>query len=254
MIDQKNIALWSHPRSMSTSVERYFRERGDCQCHHEPFMYYYYLEKKGKLYPGFDPEANRPSDLDAIAEMVTTQLASADDHKHIFFKDMSYYIIDHLIHLEEMMSNLISIFLIRDPRLSLSSYSKLDPNFTLEEGGLEAQWRHYHFLKEQGLNPIVIDADTIMADPAETMRLICGEANIPFIKDALTWQADETPSDWQQVKSWHAGSIQSTGFAPPQMIDPNEIFDNAARKMPILHDYLAHHQPYYQRLKMYEIK
>lgn len=30
------IALWCHPRSMSTAMERVMRERGDCRCFHEP--------------------------------------------------------------------------------------------------------------------------------------------------------------------------------------------------------------------------
>ena len=37
------IALWVHPRSMSTAIERIMRERGDLDCLHEPFMYYYYV-------------------------------------------------------------------------------------------------------------------------------------------------------------------------------------------------------------------
>jgi hypothetical protein len=35
------IALWSHPRSMSTAIERVMRERGDLDCAHEPFLYDY---------------------------------------------------------------------------------------------------------------------------------------------------------------------------------------------------------------------
>ena len=35
------IALWSHPRSMSTAFERIMRSRGDLDCLHEPFMYDY---------------------------------------------------------------------------------------------------------------------------------------------------------------------------------------------------------------------
>ena len=34
-------AMWSHPRSMSTAIERIMRERGDLDCAHEPFMYDY---------------------------------------------------------------------------------------------------------------------------------------------------------------------------------------------------------------------
>ncbi|MDH3659971.1 MAG: hypothetical protein OEU92_08075 [Alphaproteobacteria bacterium] len=39
------IALWCHPRSMSTAIERIMRERGDCRCFHEPFLYDYYVAR-----------------------------------------------------------------------------------------------------------------------------------------------------------------------------------------------------------------
>lgn len=52
------IALWSHPRSMSTATERIMRERGDLRCFHEPFMYLYYVGDEIKEMPHFeaDPE------------------------------------------------------------------------------------------------------------------------------------------------------------------------------------------------------
>ncbi len=253
MVEQKNIALWSHPRSMSTTVERYFRERGDCECHHEPFMYYYYVKKNGKLYPGFEPENDRPCDLDAIAKMVSRPLANEPQVHHIFFKDMSYYITEHLEHLQDVMKNLVSIFLIRDPRLSFASYGKLDSNFSREEGGLKAQWQHYDFLKKKGQNPIVIDAATIMSSPQKAMKLICDFAGIAFIEDALTWSADQKPADWEQAKTWHAGVINSTGFSPPQKINADKVFQDAVSALPKLQDYLDYHEPYYQRLKQDEI-
>ena len=255
MVMPKNIALWSHPRSMSTSVERCFRERGDCYCHHEPFMYFYYLEKHGTPYPGFDPEGNRPRQLDDIATMVSRR-PKDDDHgyDHLFFKDMSYYIVDNLSRLMPVMSKLVSIFLIRDPRLSLASYGKLDPDFSLDEGGLEAQWFHLEALKKAGLKTLVIDAANISAHPSATMKLIWDFAEIPFIDHALSWKASRLPADWEQAKAWHQGSIESTGFSQPDGRDPDDVFETVAATMPILNDYLAHHQPFYDRLKEHAIK
>ena len=53
------IALWSHPRSMSTATERIMRERGDCQCFHEPFMYYYYVHCGERQFPHFDVDPDQ---------------------------------------------------------------------------------------------------------------------------------------------------------------------------------------------------
>ena len=135
LVAPKFIGVWSHPRSMSTSIERCFRERGDCRCHHEPFMYYYYLERLGQPYPNFNPENQRPRRWQDIAGMLTT-LPDTDEKPHIFFKDMSYYIDDLHDELADFMAATVSIFLIRDPRFTLASYHRLDPAFSLAEGGL----------------------------------------------------------------------------------------------------------------------
>ena len=54
------IALWSHPRSMSTAFERIMRSRGDLDCLHEPFMYDYYVHRAKRVMPHFDAEAEHP--------------------------------------------------------------------------------------------------------------------------------------------------------------------------------------------------
>ena len=39
------IALWTHPRSISTAFERVMIERGDFNVLHEPFSYLYYVHE-----------------------------------------------------------------------------------------------------------------------------------------------------------------------------------------------------------------
>ena len=52
MNDQKSIALWAVPRSISTAFERVFVERGDFKVFHEPFSasYYYSEERQSDRY------------------------------------------------------------------------------------------------------------------------------------------------------------------------------------------------------------
>ena len=242
------IGLWSHPRSMSTSIERCFRERGDCQCHHEPFMYYYYLERQGALYPNFNPEKDRPREWQDIARMLTSP-TDTPNTPNIFFKDMSYYIDDRHDDLADFMKATVSIFLIRDPRMALASYYKLDPDFSLAEGGLESQWRHVEKLSSLGLPSMVIEAETINANPDTAIRAMCEFSGLSFMPEALTWSEDTVPDDWQQVSAWHQSSMKSTGFAKPDNRDPDTIFAQAAANAPHLQDYLDHHQPFYEKLK-----
>ena len=79
-------------------------------------MYFYYLEKHGEPYPGFEPDGDRPRQLLDIAKMVTTKLDGKNRHKHIFFKDMSYYILDQLSQLREMMKATVSVFFDTQPQ------------------------------------------------------------------------------------------------------------------------------------------
>ena len=37
------IFLWTHPRSVSSALERVMLQRGDLETLHEPFIYLYYL-------------------------------------------------------------------------------------------------------------------------------------------------------------------------------------------------------------------
>ncbi len=43
------IALWCHPRSLSTAFERMVIERGDLEVIHEPFLYLYYVVQNPHL-------------------------------------------------------------------------------------------------------------------------------------------------------------------------------------------------------------
>ena len=138
------IALWSHPRSMSTATERLMRERGDLTCFHEPYMYYYYVERAVRVMPLFDVDPEKPKTYEAIRDM----LLEAGEAGPVFFKDMSYYVLPRLLEDRAFAERLTHTFLIRDPVKAILSYYKLDPDLTLEEIGLEAIWTHIQGVRE----------------------------------------------------------------------------------------------------------
>jgi hypothetical protein len=76
--------------------------------------------------PHFEAEHERPATLAAICAM----LVEAARDKPVFFKDMSYYVAGALDDDRAFFAALTDVFLIRDPRRSLISYFKLDPDFT----------------------------------------------------------------------------------------------------------------------------
>ena len=243
----KLIALWSHPRSMSTATERVMRERGDLWCAHEPFMYDYYVHRQVARMPHFDVQDDHPVTYEAIRKML---LARAEQGP-VFFKDMAYYVVPRILSDPEFIDRLSHVFLIRNPVASILSYYRLDAEVTLEEIGLEAQWRLFEGLRDRGAAPVVIEAEAVQADTVGLMSALWARIGLPFCQEAFEWQS-EVPKDWEQVGDWHGSVSASAGIRP---VDEGEAarkqkaFDACAQDAPQLKDFLAHHLPYYRKLQ-----
>ena len=238
------VALWAHPRSMSTATERVMLERGDCTVFHEPFLADYYLHRALRPMPML--EAKRAGTKDYVA--MRAEILAAGERGPVFFKDMSYYVLPRMFDDRAFAARLCNVFLVRDPRRSIASYARLDPDFTDEEVGLEAQWRHAVFLRDaMGAAPIVIAAEALAEDPQRVIGKVWARAGLPFVASAFSWQAGEVPEAWEYVAGWHGAAVNSTGIRRDET-DPEEAFKAAADKLPRLRGYLAHHWPFYARL------
>ncbi len=243
------IALWSHPRSMSTAIERVMRERGDLACFHEPYMYYYYVERAVRVMPHFDVDPEKPRTYEAIRDM----LLEAGEAGPVFFKDMSYYVLPRMQNDPDFARRLTNTFLIRDPVKTILSYHKLDPDLTLEEVGLEAIWTHLDWVRGlTGETPAVLSAELVQADTAGVMNAYWRRIGLPPAPHALSWAPEETPEDWRQVAGWHGDVLASGGI---QAITPAEEeaqraeFARAAAAAPRLEAYLEHHRPFYDKAR-----
>jgi len=240
----KIIALWAHPRSMSTATERIMRERGDLDVAHEPFMYAYYVAQD-RDFPGFEPVPGHPTEYESICTMLRNRAKAGP----VFFKDMAYYVVPRMLTDAAMLSRITHTFLIRSPMASILSYHKLDPGFTLENVGLEAQWRLYEAARAAGLSPVVVDAEAVRADPKGTMRALWGAIGLDYSEAAFNWQAP--PKDWEPVSAWHEEAMTSSGIRTAdaeEMLRKEMEFHALAEDVPHLRDYLEHHAPFYQRL------
>ncbi|MEZ5774700.1 MAG: hypothetical protein R3D33_08375 [Hyphomicrobiaceae bacterium] len=244
-------ALWSHPRSMSTATERIMRERGDLACEHEPFMYDYYVHRQVKRMPHFDVEPGRPL---SFADIVAHLIDEAESGP-VFFKDMAYYVVPQIFARPDLARRFTGIFLIRDPRRSIVSYAKLDPEFSSEEVGLEAEWRLADWvMAETGTRPLVVEAEAIAADPKATIGRLWQRLGLAYEEKAFDWQPANVPKDWQQVAAWHGDASSSTGIRRSAGEgDPEAAFSEAAAARPELRQFLAHHQPFYERLRAFSI-
>ena len=241
------IALWCHPRSMSTSVERIMRERGNLNCLHEPFMYHYYLNQRHRDMPYFEPKQDHPVTYEGVRDMIMAKAQSSP----VFFKDMAYYINSDIIADSKFCKSVTHCFLIRNPAAAIASYYTLDNEVTLPEIGIEAQWEVYSHLIDSGIKPVVIESESIRKDPRSAVNSWWKTIDLASDDSAFEW-GDESPEDWQQVKTWHQESMGSTSIHPWTEEDAQkekERFTAAAGEAPQLRVYLEHHMPFYERLK-----
>ncbi|MCP4876795.1 MAG: hypothetical protein GY896_15150 [Gammaproteobacteria bacterium] len=247
------IILWAHPRSMSTAIERVMREREDFDCLHEPFLHYYYLQRSNKPLPHFDSEQNHPTSYAQTRDMILQRAESAP----VFAKDMSYYVIPEILEDEEFCERVRHCFLIRNPMRSIMSYYKLDAEVDLDEIGIEAQWRHLHGLQQQGIgNSVVLEAEAVQNDTKQSMRLFWKALGLEYVSQALSWEQESTPEDWQYVQGWHQNVSASQGIRESSEIESEKArvdFDHICLEAPQLVDYLQHHLPFYEQLKAFSV-
>ncbi|MDH3388812.1 MAG: hypothetical protein OEN02_13005 [Gammaproteobacteria bacterium] len=246
------IILWAHPRSMSTAIERVMRERGDFDCLHEPFLHYYYLERSGKGLPLFDSEQGHPISYAATRDLILQRASRSP----VFAKDMSYYVMPEILDDADFCHRVRHCFLIRNPMLSIMSYYRLDPDVTRDEIGIEAQWRQYDGLVQMGIdNSLVLEAEAVQADTAAAMRCFWGALGLDYREQALSWDLDSTPADWQYVRGWHRGVVGSSGIRQPvvNLEQAGARFETLCADTPRLREFLQHHQPYYERLRTHSL-
>ena len=239
------IFLWSHPRSLSTALERVMLERGDLRTLHEPFIHLYYVGDAKKPLAHFTPLPDHPTSYAEIRRLV---LAAAE-HEPVFVKDMCYYVIDYILDDVEFLRRVKNTFLIRNPARAIASYHKLDKDFTLEEVGLEAQYRVFAKVAELiGRAPPVIDAEDLQLDAEKTLRAYCAALGIEHVASALQWDGP-LPEAWRFVAGWHAGVARSSGIDKPSSIAPVDL--DAHPKL--RHSY-QHHLPFYEKMRAHKLR
>jgi hypothetical protein len=234
------IALWAVPRSVSTAFERMMRERGDLAVLHEPFLAYYYHgfdRVNDNFNEGIEPDPSH--DFRAIRDEI---LATART-KPVFFKDMAYYLRKCMS--AELVGNFENAFLVRDPRKSLPSLYRLQPNATLEETGFDQQLRLMRLVHEMTGRPlIVVESDQLQSDPAHAAERFCREIGLEFRPEALTWDEDPGIEEWEPWQRWHREAMSSSGFESPSSepepdVVPAGILEQAVATYEEMREFLA---------------
>ncbi|MGW7354414.1 sulfotransferase-like domain-containing protein [Streptomyces sp. NPDC054784] len=231
------IALWAHPRSVSTAFLRMMVERGDVTVVHEPFVL---LTDHGEVTlprpEGGSGAVRTPGELLA-------RLAELGAAGPVFFKDTLEYHHQYLFDHPERIAGLTHTFIVRDPARALASHHAVKPTMECREAGYEHQWALYELARRvTGVDPVVVSAERLLADPPGQVAAYCARVGLPYLPEALTWQPGERP-EWRTNRPWHLDASASATFRAPERAYEVTV-DNDAR----LRRFHAHHLPFYERL------
>lgn len=215
------LSLWSHPRSRSTALERYFDNRGDVITHHEVLADYYYIHRRAEPIA----HAHIADDKGRTYEQAARVLLDPAD-RPVVHKDFPYHAIDELCADPRWLDG-HHVVLVREPRETIYSNLKLRAEVTSKNLGYADLWRWYRHLDAAGCQLLVIDAEQLNADPVQTISGLCRFAGLTFDERHLSWRADMS-EHWAKWAGWHVEVAQSQGFgraasAPEDWAVPPEL-------------------------------
>jgi hypothetical protein len=232
------LALWTHPRSISTAFERVMMERGDFNVLHEPFSYLYYVHEGGASIDQQYVDTDHPTDYNGIKD----HILKASDHGSVFFKDMCAHCYDRVVEDKAFLERVTHTFLIRNPEKAIASYYAMNKEVTLEEIGLKQLCGVFKAVQDLGLDTVVVDADDLEEAPDGTVQAYCDGLDIPFIPESMTWESGQQ-KEWDIWEDWHKDAAKTTA------IQKNvETFDVTVDNNAHLKNFYDHQMPYYEAL------
>ncbi|MFY0626929.1 MAG: sulfotransferase family protein [Reichenbachiella sp.] len=231
------INLIATPRNVSTAIMYSFAQHSLVKVMDEPF-YAYYLELTNLDHPGREEVLKElPRELNSVFDLIDSVQKK---YSIVFIKNMAH----HLAQVSNNeLSNFRNIFLTRDPGQLISSFSKVIKHPTMQDIGVKAQWNRFEAMKNDGLDPVIIDSGILLNHPKEFLMMLCEKLGISFESSMLQWSAGPIPEDGSWAKYWYGSVHISTKFTKPQKKEvhiPNhckELYDEAL----VYYEKLAEH-------------
>ena len=233
------INLISGPRNISTALMYSFAQRSDTTVFDEPF-YAVYLDLSGAPHPGRDEVLQAQSkDEDVVRTMIQNHRSTPV----LFIKNMAH-------HMEVMenpfFDNAINVFLIRNPKQIIASYSQVIEQPVMRDIGIEYQYTLFQQLTKQKNKVVVLDSGLVLENPEVVLKKLCAACEIPFDNGMLTWKKGPKPYDGVWAKHWYSNVHNSTGFAK-QTTSERQL---SANLQPLFNDARV----YYEKLLPFSLK
>lgn len=222
------LAVWSGPRNLSTALMYAFGNRADCDALDEPF-YGPWLAATSADHP---MRKALMATLDPNPEAAARRCAvEPPPGRVVYQKQMVHHMLPGFP--RAWMRGARHVFLLRHPARVVASYAaRHAPRW--EELGFaqtEALFEEVSGLSE----PLVVEAETIRADPEATLRALCAALGLAFDPAMLAWPPGPKPFDGPWAPHWYDAVHRSTGFAPPEGPPPalaGPLAELAARALP----------------------
>lgn len=231
------IALWAHPRALSTAFLRMMIARGDLTVVHEPLVT---LTDEGWVeLPA--PGGGTVTARDPGEVLVTLRELARD--RPVFVKDTLEYRYQYLFDHPAELTGTRHTFIVREPARTISSHYAMKPTVTCPEIGYEHQYDLYQLVGEvTGEPPVVISAERLLAEPERVISAYCAAVGLPYLPHALRWEPQDRP-EWRRTQRWHVTAAASSGFSAETRDYPVTVANND--RLRALYD---HHYPFYERL------
>ena len=246
------VLLWTAPRCMSSAFERSIRELEAVKVIYEPHQqaYYHGPERRSDNNNPTLSEINPTATFKAADDRLLQQY---DEYEAVFAKNMAYFVKgSYERYTTGKFASFKHTFLIRNPRKSIPSFVKACEisNFppSLDETGFKELYDLFKVVQLVDPNPIVVDADDLLANPRDVMEQYCHATGLPFSEKMLTWTPGEV-SDWKEAfvyyKEWHGTAMMSSGFMKPKASKDTQP---AAKLRPDIEEAVCEALPYYQAI------
>jgi hypothetical protein len=206
------IAMWSGPRNISTAMMRSFGARPDTAVIDEPF-YAFYLARTGLDHPMRAAVlASQPNDWREVVRGLT---GPVPDGKSVHYqKHMTHHMLHEIG--RDWLSEVVSAFLIRDPRAVLASYIQKRGEATLADIGVVQQRELFEREADRlGRAPPVVESVDVLKNPARVLARLCAALGIDYTDAMLSWPSGRRATDGVWAPAWYNAVEQSTGFGPP---------------------------------------
>ena len=202
---EKIICLWSCPRNVSTALMYSFGSREDTSVFDEP-LYAHYLKKSKLKHPGREETLKS---LECDGEKVIRDIILKPKSKINFHKLMTHFLIDIDLGFLKKVTN---ILFIRDPKEIINSYHKVIPHPTIDDIGIEKQFKLFNYLKSNNQDIVVLDSKELLIDPENSLKKLCKKIKIPFDKNMLKWKLGPKKEDGIWAKYWYQNVHNTTSF------------------------------------------